>query len=1295
MDTHKRQKVFLLIKHILRKISLLILVTSFGSFSQTSSQTITVTSPNGGESWQANSTQFIKWESKNIDKVKIEYSLDNGLSWGTIAESVDASLGQYTWTAADVKTPYVLIRISDVYNPSVYDVSDQDFTLNISEKNKGINKSAQLSGTPIKIMPLGDSITWGTNPDDSTSPGYRDSLYIKLIATEYNIDFVGSLSGYGSDPNNEGHPGWFAGPPSPDLYGGHNIADSIYYFLNSHIPDIILLHIGTNDIGETGASWVKTASEVADAVNSILDSIYNFSSDPNHNIVIFLAQIIDDADNRGISDTYSTQIHQKTLDFNSYLMNTILPGRPSGQKIVLVDMYSALGQNYHTPGNPYFDTQYSVHPNTLGYNKMAETWFTAMQNYFLPVLASPDNGGTGQPINVGLTWNAPEAASDMLSHSESFNYELQVATNPDFSLAHIVFSSSSIPSGTTSSSPSGLQYGTQYFWRVRIANYGWSNIWNFTTEPGIPSIDSIYVTSVLANSAVLNAKVNTKNQSTAVKFQWDTNNDAVWPNDQPASNSPLTSDGVGTLSISSLTPNTTYYFRSYVSNGSGTDTSIIKSFTTLPGAHSIDSAYATSITTNSASLNSKVNTGNQSTIVRFQWDTNNDTVWPNDQPASNSPLTSDGVGTLSISGLAPNTTYYFRSYVSNGSGTDTSIIKSFTTLPGAPTIDSAYATSITTNSASLNSKVNTGNQSTIVRFQWDTNNDTVWPNDQPASNSPLTSDGVGTLSISSLTPNTTYYFRSYVSNGSGTDTSIIKSFTTLPGAHSIDSAYATSITTNSASLNSKVNTGNQSTIVRFQWDTNNDTVWPNDQPASNSPLTSDGVGTLSISGLAPNTIYYFRSYVSNGSGTDTSIVKSFTTIPGAPSIDSLYATSISMTSATLNSEMNTGNQSTTIRFQWDTNNDAVWSHDSAASNSPLSTDGDATLGITGLLPNTTYYFRSYVSNPNDNDTSIVKSFTTVPGAPTIDSVYVTSVASDSAVLNSEMNTGNQSTTIRFQWDTNNDAIWANDQAASNSPRTTDGDALLTITGLSPNTTYYFRSYVTNATGNDTSAIRSFTTLPYAAVKAKVFLQGPYAGNDSMHTTLRQNGLIPALQPYAGSPWNYSGGENASTFPINVVDWVLVQLRSDTSTVTSTRAAFLKSDGSIVDTNGTSAVKFDGISGGDYYIVIENRNHLSVMSANKVTLPNATVYDFTTAQDTAYGSNPMADLGGGKFGMYGGDANGDGQITGSDFNIFNPKFINAATGYEVSDWNMDGQVTGSDFNIFNPNFVAARSSQVPD
>lgn len=56
---------------------------------------ITVTSPNFGEVWKANSTQIIKWESEDISTVTIEYPLDNGLSWEVIVSSIEASLGEF------------------------------------------------------------------------------------------------------------------------------------------------------------------------------------------------------------------------------------------------------------------------------------------------------------------------------------------------------------------------------------------------------------------------------------------------------------------------------------------------------------------------------------------------------------------------------------------------------------------------------------------------------------------------------------------------------------------------------------------------------------------------------------------------------------------------------------------------------------------------------------------------------------------------------------------------------------------------------------------------------------------------------------------------------------------------------------------------------------------------------------------------------------------------------------------------------------------------------------------------
>jgi hypothetical protein len=102
-----------------------------------------------------------------------------------------------------------------------------------------------------------------------------------------------------------------------------------------------------------------------------------------------------------------------------------------------------------------------------------------------------------------------------------------------------------------------------------------------------------------------------------------------------------------------------------------------------------------------------------------------------------------------------------------------------------------------------------------------------------------------------------------------------------------------------------------------------------------------------------------------------------------------------------------------------------------------------------------------------------------------------------------------------------------------------------------------------------------------------------------------------------------------------------------------------------------------------------------MTATAIPLSSSSaLYDFTTAQSQAYGSLAMKVLSGGMYGMYTGDGNQDGLVTSTDFNVFNPKFTSAASGYEYSDWNLDGFVTSTDFNFFNPNFTTAKQTFVP-
>jgi hypothetical protein len=236
-------------------------------------------------------------------------------------------------------------------------------------------------------------------------------------------------------------------------------------------------------------------------------------------------------------------------------------------------------------------------------------------------------------------------------------------------------------------------------------------------------------------------------------------------------------------------------------------------------------------------------------------------------------------------------------------------------------------------------------------------------------------------------------------------------------------------------------------------------------------------------------------------------------------------------------------------------------------------------------------------------------------------------------------------------------------------------------------------------GNPESSAPAFTGLidyfRTAATTAnlKAFLEGPFmTPGDSMRTSLLQQGYVPLRQPYSGSPWNYSGTDSVASIPGGVVDWVLVELRTDTSAASkvATRAAFIKGDGSIVDLNGVSPVAFANIGAGNYYAVVRHRNHLAIMSASAVVLSASSgLYDFTTSQSQAHGTNPMK-LVGTRYVMYAGDGNQSGIVTASDANA--AYGVINTPGYNVNDINLSGIVTAADANVVFGNLNKA--AQVP-
>jgi hypothetical protein len=195
-----------------------------------------------------------------------------------------------------------------------------------------------------------------------------------------------------------------------------------------------------------------------------------------------------------------------------------------------------------------------------------------------------------------------------------------------------------------------------------------------------------------------------------------------------------------------------------------------------------------------------------------------------------------------------------------------------------------------------------------------------------------------------------------------------------------------------------------------------------------------------------------------------------------------------------------------------------------------------------------------------------------------------------------------------------------------------------------------------------------------------------------------------------SPWDYAGTESVAsgffTTHTNVVDWVLVELRTATasSSIEQKRACFILNDGSIVDLDGSSPVKFDKTNGNNYYLVIHHRNHLAIMSANSLTLSSSldgtymtggnTIYDFSTSQTQAFGTNPMLDLGSSVFGLISGDVNASGDFSATDLLQVRTGVRDGESGYINKDISLSGDMSSTDLLRVRQGIINGYSTKVP-
>jgi lysophospholipase L1-like esterase len=204
----------------------------------------------------------------------------------------------------------------------------------------------KAKSTGIKIMPLGDSITYGEG--SSTLGGYRFQLWNDLRARGFPVDFVGSVkTGPASfDRENEGLPGWKI----------NQIAAKVVNWLMIYRPNTILLHIGTND-------FVKNDDPAQAPAR--LSHLLNLITTTLPEVMVIVAQIL--------PLPRSARLNGEVVAYNAAIPGIVQADVAQGKHVHYVDIYDAV------PPSMLPD---QIHPNDAGYALMAKKWLYAL----LPLL---------------------------------------------------------------------------------------------------------------------------------------------------------------------------------------------------------------------------------------------------------------------------------------------------------------------------------------------------------------------------------------------------------------------------------------------------------------------------------------------------------------------------------------------------------------------------------------------------------------------------------------------------------------------------------------------------------------------------------------------------------------------------------------------------------------------------------------------------------------------------------------------------------------------------------------------
>jgi lysophospholipase L1-like esterase len=243
-----------------------------------------------------------------------------------------------------------------------------------------------------RIMALGDSITQGGQGFAS----YRYALWTALVQAGYAVDLVGSrdfLNG-GSAPDPGLYPGYFTSfDRDHEGYWGwrtDEIASIAQAAAVAAQPDLVLIHLGTNDIGQQGAPGVANADA---NLRLIIAGLRAAVPD----VAILLARVVP----IGPGTSYFANAAQ-VAPLNAVIDDVAADLDTPASRIVVVDQHMGFELSTMMQSD-------GLHPDDEGEARMASVWLAALT----PFLPPPDPEG---PIPIANpSFEAPALADGALA----------------------------------------------------------------------------------------------------------------------------------------------------------------------------------------------------------------------------------------------------------------------------------------------------------------------------------------------------------------------------------------------------------------------------------------------------------------------------------------------------------------------------------------------------------------------------------------------------------------------------------------------------------------------------------------------------------------------------------------------------------------------------------------------------------------------------------------------------------------------------------------------------------------